>query len=83
MAVFQTDGEPPSRGRTIFVNRGCTQNNSAAPTNMVAANSHNCACWTAAPFPLLMPETGRTLGEISGLEKHLAHEGEREPEHGS
>ena len=54
MAVFQTDGEPPSRGRTIFVKSGWTQNNSAAPTNMVAANNHSCACWAAA-FPLLMP----------------------------
>jgi hypothetical protein len=35
MLVFQTAGEPPSRGRTIFVNIGWTENRSAALSSRV------------------------------------------------
>src|SRR5438132_929756 len=39
MHVFQTDGVPPSRGRTIFAIMGSTRNNSVALTNRVPAKS--------------------------------------------
>ena len=37
MQVFQTPGEPPTSGRSIFPMSGCTRNNSAAPTKSVTA----------------------------------------------
>jgi hypothetical protein len=36
--VFQTEGEPPSRGRTIFANIGSTRKRSAELTNSETAN---------------------------------------------
>jgi hypothetical protein len=36
MATDHTDGEPPNRGITIFVNIGCTANNNAALRKTVA-----------------------------------------------
>jgi hypothetical protein len=43
MHVFQTDGVPPSIGRTIFENIGCTAKSSAAFTNNVIENSATTA----------------------------------------
>ncbi len=38
MATDQTDGAPPNRGSTNFVNIGCTRNKSAALRMTVAVN---------------------------------------------
>ena len=38
MAVFQTAGEPPNSGSTIFVNIGCSQNSRRALRHNVPAN---------------------------------------------
>jgi len=38
MQVFQTAGEPPSKGNKIFPNSGCSTNISDALVNKVAAN---------------------------------------------
>src|SRR4051812_9417268 len=40
MQVFQTDGDPPSRGRAIFATIGWTANSRAAPTSSVSANNN-------------------------------------------
>src|SRR5688572_4536911 len=39
MAVFQTDGEPPSNGRSIRANMGCTRKSRAEPVKIVTAKS--------------------------------------------
>ncbi len=39
MATDQTDGEPPSRGRTMRVNIGCTANSKNALVNTAAVNT--------------------------------------------
>ena len=39
MQVFQTAGDPPSKGKRIFPNRGCSTNMSDALTNNVPANN--------------------------------------------
>ena len=39
MATDQTDGEPPSRGSTILVNIGSTENISSAETKRALAKS--------------------------------------------
>ncbi len=45
MQVFQTLGDPPSRGRIILLTIGCTKNNRQAPTTSVAAKpSSNSDC---------------------------------------
>ena len=36
MATDHTAGEPPSRGSTIFVNNGCTENSNSALTKIAA-----------------------------------------------
>ncbi|WP_231383721.1 hypothetical protein [Methylobacter luteus] len=40
MQVFQTAGEPPSKGNKIFPNMGCRTNISEALINNVAANKN-------------------------------------------
>ena len=40
MQVFQTAGEPPSKGKRIFPNRGCSTNISDALTNNVPVNNN-------------------------------------------
>jgi hypothetical protein len=37
--VFQTEGEPPSNGRSIFETSGCTQKSSAALVNRAIAKT--------------------------------------------
>jgi hypothetical protein len=39
MQVFQTDGAPPSNGRSIFATSGCTQKSSAALVNRASAKT--------------------------------------------
>ena len=39
MATDQTDGEPPSRGRTMRVNIGCTANSKNALVDTAAVNT--------------------------------------------
>lgn len=39
MQVFQTEGEPPSNGSTVFAIIGCTENINAALRNIVVENS--------------------------------------------
>jgi len=39
MHVFQTDGAPPSRGRSIFATSGCTQKSRAALVNKAKAKT--------------------------------------------
>src|SRR5579871_13827 len=39
MATDHTDGEPPSRGNTIFANIGCRLKRSSAEANSVAENN--------------------------------------------
>src|ERR1700686_5413124 len=39
MATDHTDGEPPNRGNTIFVNMGCTANNRAALRKIAAVKT--------------------------------------------
>ncbi len=41
IAVFHTLGEPPSVGRTILVNIGCTEKTSTALRKIVAMNNGN------------------------------------------
>jgi hypothetical protein len=39
MAVFQTEGDPPSKGRSIRANMGCTRKSRAEPVKIVTAKS--------------------------------------------
>src|ERR1700752_4473036 len=39
MHVFQTEGAPPSNGRSIFATSGCTQKSSAALVNKASAKT--------------------------------------------
>src|SRR6185503_1977163 len=48
MHVFQTEGAPPSNGRSIFATSGCTQKSSAALVNKASANTGASAVARAA-----------------------------------
>ena len=47
MHVFHTAGVPPSSGKAILENIGCTTNSSAALTNTAAVNASATAGWEA------------------------------------
>ncbi len=47
MQVFHTAGEPPSSGKAILPNMGCTRNSNSALTNRVMENSGSKA---TSPF---------------------------------
>src|SRR5262249_57961869 len=60
MHVFQTDGDPPSRGRIILAIIGWTQNSSRALTNSVRANSSGKGSTPAATGRQARADTGES-----------------------
>src|SRR4051812_5805701 len=69
MAVFQTAGAPPSKGRTIRANIGWSRNSSTAPVKMVTANriSMDAADQPALRLGMIFSSLKMPLGAERGV----------------